>query len=204
MANIKLSILICSMHKRLPLLGRLVEAFEKQLPNKTDSQHNRNMVYETHRYAYGNIELVICSDSGILTIGSKRNILSDMARGEYRAFFDDDDLPSDCYIEEVMKGVGSGADCCSLIGQITTNGVNPKIFRHFLSCEKYDEINGEYVRYPNHLNCIKSSIAKQFEFPSMNHGEDTEWATQLHWAGALKTEHPIEKIIYFYLFKPIK
>ena len=55
-----------------------------------------------------------------------------------------------------------------------------------------------YERYPNHLNCIKASIAKQFKFPEKNHGEDTDWATQIHKSGLLKSEYQIDDVIYYY------
>lgn len=61
-----------------------------------------------------------------------------------------------------------------------------------------------YERYPNHLNCIKSSIAKKFKFPETNHGEDTDWATQIHKSGLIKTEHYIPEIIYYYDYKSKK
>lgn len=62
----------------------------------------------------------------------------------------------------------------------------------------------KYERYPNHLNCIKASIAKQFKFPEINHGEDTDWATQIFNSGLIKTEHYIDKVLYHYQYKPNK
>ena len=57
-----------------------------------------------------------------------------------------------------------------------------------------------YERYPNHLNCIKSSIAKQFKFPEINFGEDTLWADKVFKSGLIKTEHFIDKVIYHYKY----
>jgi hypothetical protein len=50
------------------------------------------------------------------------------------------------------------------------------------------------------LNCIKASIAKQFKFPEINHGEDTQWATQIKESGLLKKEVYIDKILYHYQY----
>lgn len=73
---------------------------------------------------------------------------------------------------------------------------------------KFDHSDGtrpiKYERYPNHLNCIKSSIAKQFKFPDISHGEDTDWATQIFNSCLIKTEHYIDKVLYHYQFKPNK
>jgi len=201
----KFSILICSLIERQSLLDNLMDAFNKQLPDPINIEQEKKSIYgydyEIKKCDYGEVEIIICTDSKELSTGTKRNILLDLSSGEYLASFDDDDLPSDCYIEEIMKGVNSGLDCCSLVGQLITDYEHPKIFRHSIIYEKYEEINGEFVRFPNHLNCIKSSIAKQFRFPEINHGEDFDWATQIHNSELLKTEYKIEKIIYYYLYK---
>lgn len=203
----KLSILICTTPQRYGFLNRLFIELEKQLPPKGTRQPVGSGVISGIKNTkiniihYGDIEILVCDDNGVNTIGTKRNLLLQWSNGEYVAFFDDDDLPGEDYIEELMNGVASGSDCCSLVGEITTDGADPKIFKHFLGCERYEEDGGVYLRYPNHLNCIKSSIAKQFKFPEINHGEDTDWATQIHKAGVLKTQYDITKTIYHYQYR---
>lgn len=197
---IKLSLLIPCTTDRLPMLGNLLAEFEKQLPEQTDKKFTSNVGYDIYVNTYGEIEIIICMDNKVLTIGAKRNILMDLAKGEYVAGFDSDDLPSDCYIEEVMKGIEKGVDACSLNGVITTDGKDEKIFKHYIACEKYDEVDNVYIRFQNHLNAIKRSIASQFKFPEKNWGEDTDWAVALHDSGLIKTEHTIEPIIYYYKY----
>lgn len=203
----KLSILICTTHNRHGFLNKLFIELEKQLPQKDIKQSFiSGRVNNTHLsvITYGDIEVLVCDDNGYYSIGSKRNTLLEWAKGDYLCFFDDDDLPGETYIEEMMNAINGGYDCCELIGEITIDGEHPKLFKHFLGCEKYDEIDGVYVRYPNHLNCIKSDIAKQFKFPDFSHGEDTDWATQIHKSGLLKTMYPVNKIIYHYKYRSIK
>jgi len=76
------------------------------------------------------------------------------------------------------------------------------MFEHSIRYNAYktnpDGYEVRYERFPNHLNCIKSSIAKQFIFPEKNHGEDTDWATQVHRSGLIQTEHYIKEVIYYY------
>jgi len=151
---------------------------------------------------YDSIEIVF-DDSIKDTIGRKRNNLLQSASGEYIAFVDDDDRVSDDYIERIMYGIKWSPDCCSLKGIYTVDGKNQQIFEHSLkynewktNLENYPMI--KYERYPNHLNCIRADIAKQFKFPEINHGEDHNWAKQIHESGLLKTEHYIESIIYYY------
>jgi glycosyltransferase involved in cell wall biosynthesis len=138
------------------------------------------------------------------SIGGKRNALLTWARGKYVAMIDDDDRVSDNYIDLLMEGIKKDVDCCSLKGIITFDGERPKEFWHYLGCETYHETPEAYHRFPNHLNCIRASIAKQFKFPEISHGEDTDWATQLKRSGLLKTEHRIDEVIYFYNYKSKK
>lgn len=138
------------------------------------------------------------------TIGTKRNRLLETASGKYLLFIDSDDEISTNYISLIMEAIESDCDCASLKGIITFDGKNPEVFEHSL---KYDEwkTNPEgyevrYERYQNHLNLCRSSIAKQFRYPEINHGEDHVWSKQVHESGLLKTEHYIPDVIYFYKF----
>lgn len=179
----KLSILIPTLVKRREFCKSLQWELAKQ---KTDE-----------------VEVLAYEDSGEKTIGEKRNQLLEWAKGEYVAFIDDDDTVSKDYIELVLKGIKEGKDCISLRGVITFDGENPEIFEHSIKYDEYrtnDTGVPKYERFPNHLNAIKASIAKQFKFPEINHGEDTDWATQIKKSGLIKTEHYIDKVIYHYQF----
>jgi glycosyltransferase involved in cell wall biosynthesis len=176
----KLSILICHLPERKKLLHRLSEVLNPQLGES--------------------VEVLVAADSR-LTVGEKRNTLLHWATGDYVAFVDDDDIVSSDYVELLMNGINEGVDCCSLLGQITFDGKNPELFEHSIKYDKWETVEGariKYVRYPNHLSCIKASIARQFKFPNKSHGEDHDWSTQLHKSGLLKTEHYIPKVIYYY------
>ena len=196
--SLKLSILICAIKEREEMLINLLLKIFKQCKELRDTHIDRQGSLITSRYTFEDLEIITAMDNRGLKTGSKRNILLEMAEGEYLCYIDEDDTVADYYIEEILKGIENKVDCCSLNGIITTNGENPKFFKHYIACEKYDEVNGEYLRYPNHLNTIKSSIAKQFSFPEKNHGEDTDWATQIHNSKLLKTEHHIDKVLYHY------
>ena len=190
----KLSILICSLEEKRSF-------FRERLKDILD--------FQITGWYRNEIEVLWEIDNGEMSIGSKRNSLLDKAKGEYLCFMDDDDRPSWDYVEKVIKALDTKPDCLSLQGVITENGLKPKLFVHSLTYDRYyDEVNGfgqlEYFRFPNHLNVIKSSIAKQFRFPETNFGEDTDYATQIHKSGLLKTEVEIEGIIYNYDYIPNK
>jgi glycosyltransferase involved in cell wall biosynthesis len=144
------------------------------------------------------VEVLTHEDNGELDIGAKRNILLNRASGDYLCFIDDDDRISVDYVDQILNGIKENPDCCSLVGEITFNGKDPKMFVHSIDYNEYFEKNGVYYRPPNHLNAIRSDIAKKFVFPSLNHGEDTDWALQIRDANVLKKESKIQKTIYYY------
>ena len=153
----------------------------------------------------GVVEILI-NDNETDSIGAKRSSLLERATGEYLCFIDADDDISDNYISLLLEGIDKGVDCCSLKGMYSVDGVGEGLFEHSLQYNEWKtndnniiQITGiKYERYPNHLNCIKSSIAKQFKFPEKNFGEDHDWSKQIHESGLIKTEHYIPEVIYYY------
>lgn len=144
---------------------------------------------------------ILINDSDSDTIGAKRNDLLDRSRGEYICFFDDDDTPEPNYIEEQLKVVDSGCDCGSFTGLYYEDNQFRKPFIHSIKYTEYSEDQNNYYRPPNHLNCIKSKIAKQFRFPENNFGEDTDWAMQICTSEALKSEYTTNGAIYNYFYR---
>ena len=181
--NMLLSILIPTLPKRIILFERL--------RSKLIIQAKANNL-EDH------IEILSNADEYI-SIGNKRNLLLKESKGLYVCFIDDDDDIADYYIEELSKVVKSDKDCASLKGIMTWDGERPEIFEHSIKYKSYKNNlkNQEviYERYPNHLNCIKSSIAKQIAFTDKNFSEDTDYADMLFASGLIKNEFTIDKIL---------
>jgi glycosyltransferase involved in cell wall biosynthesis len=191
-----LNILICHIPERYDFLKRLNGILDPQLTPEVK---------------------VIIDDSRYKSIGRKRNDLMARADAEYVCFIDDDDRVSVDYVRLVMEGIKKDVDCCSLKGIITEDGLNPLIFEHSIMYKEYRTVGDEdnrhpgnvhYERYPNHLNVVKTEIAKWFKFPEekhefgdSNHGEDTSYATQMFRAGVLKSEHYIPSVIYYYDYR---
>lgn len=149
----------------------------------------------------GEIEIIEDDDEDA-NVGLKRNRLLERATGEYLAFIDADDFIGQTYIQRMIECADGGYDCASLKGLYSVDGVHDGIFEHSLKYDEWKTTNNEikYERFPNHLNCIKSNIAKKFKFPEKSYGEDFDWSTQIHESGLLKTEYYIEEVIYFYRF----
>ena len=187
----KLSILIPTIPERAEMLDNLIDKLIKQISSVS---------------WVINQEVEIITSTDTRSIGTKRNLLLNAANGEYLCFFDDDDLPTFHYIRVIKEGIEKNPDCLSLRGIYSVDGVRDGIFEHSIKYSEYKTTENEikYERYPNHLNVIKSSIAKQFKFKEVNHGEDTDWATQIHNSGLLKKEIYSDKIIYRYLYNSKK
>jgi glycosyltransferase involved in cell wall biosynthesis len=152
------------------------------------------------------VEVIVQDGEG--TIGDKRNSALWKAKGDYVAFIDDDDEVSDDYIEKVLEAIKTEPDCCSLTGQITFNGQGAQTFEHSIKYNSWrTNIDGEpitYERFPNHLNAIKRSIAIQYRYISVSHGEDRWWSEALHNDKVLKTEVTIDGPIYYYKYRSNK
>ncbi len=192
----KLSILVCTLPQRAESYKRLQDELQKQIDQNTEYRIER-----------------IANAHPTMSIGDKRNELLEMATGEYVCFIDDDDMISTTYIETLLKGIETSPDCISLRGVITWDGGRPEVFEHSIRYKEYktkkDYRENEptfikYERYPNHLNCIKASIAKQFKFPSNNFGEDKAWADLIFESGLLKNEYYTDNILYQYLYRTNK
>lgn len=138
--------------------------------------------------------------------GEKRNDLLQSCTGEYFCFIDDDDMVSEIYIETLVRAIELKPDCVSLRGIFTNDGQNPEIFEHSLKYPEWRTTTNEikFERYPNHLNCIKSSIGKLFKFPPINHGEDHKWSMAVHESNLLKNEYYTDQILYYYQYKSKK
>lgn len=177
-----LSILICSLKKRKKELNRLLSILKPQLNE--------------------DVEVITMVDDGKCEIGKKRNTLLKKASGKYVCFIDDDDLITEDYVNKILSGCLYNPDSIGIEGIITTNGKDPKIFKHSIRYEKWGTIDDVYVRSPNHLNPIRRSIALKIMFEEISHGEDWKFSHEIF--KHLKKEYYIKGPIYKYLYTEIK
>lgn len=174
-----LSVLICHLPNRKPLLDKLLFELRSQIRK---DQH----------------EVEILVDSGKGTIGAKRQRLLEQAQGEYVCFVDDDDEVSTEYLSNIIPHLGT-VDTIGFQGEITTNGRNVKLFT--ISKEHpYEEKNGIYYRFNNHLSPVRREIALQIGYKDISFGEDHDYALRLKESGLIKTEKYIYKSLYFYKY----
>lgn len=149
------------------------------------------------------VKILTAEDNREKSIGEKRNYLIDNSKTDYSVFVDDDDTVSADYVDQILIGITKGVDVVSFRGVITSQGRNPQQFIHKIGFV-YEQKGNVYFRPPNHLNPMKTEYIKQIRFPETSFGEDADFAKRLADSGLLKTEHFIDKPIYFYQFRAKK
>lgn len=175
----KFLILICTLPERANKLRRLTLELDRQKSKFT------GVDYKIH-------------DAGrAIPTGRKRNQLIEQSFSEYFSFIDDDDMVSKDYIEQIMLAIEKSPDVITFNGWMTTNGANRQDFTIRLG-SKYEEKNGHYYRFPNHLCVFKREKVKHIKFPDLWQMEDYQWAKSIHDRGLLKTEIHIDADLYHY------
>ena len=146
------------------------------------------------------VEHLRLEDTGEYSIGYKRNILMNRARGEFIVFVDDDDDVSDHYVSLICETIKSNPDidCVGIRGTITFNGSHSHDLIHSLQYKRYFKKNSVYCRPAMHFNPMRRSIAVQYRFEDVSLGEDMDWSMRMVRENALKKECLISQPLLFY------
>ena len=179
-----LSILICHLKSRAHYLQRLQRVLQPQV-----------------FAAQGRVEVIISTDDGRMSVGTKRNQLVQKATGDFVAFIDDDDVVSQDYIMRILQAVDKDPtiDCVGLEGVITFQGplkMKPRKFIHSRQYTDWYTKDKVFYRSPNHLNPVARKHAIQAAFPDKDVGEDYDWSMLIK--PFLHKEIMLDGPIYFY------
>lgn len=172
------------MSRRNTFLLRILEQLNSQYEKLSSKKQNE-------------VEILTLIDNKKIMLGDKRNLMVDQAQGKYVVFVDDDDRITETYIADLLEATDSNADVITFKAEVTLNGGEPKICIYSKDFEK-DHNTETYNRLPNHICCTKKEFAQQVQFPSVLYGEDSGYSKLLK--PLLKTEHFINKILYYYDF----
>lgn len=178
----KLSILIPSLTDRVHQLKPLVTVLEVQAKGLP-------------------VEIITWVDNKEKSTGAKRNDLLNLAKGEYVAFFDDDDKPANDYVTSILNALEGNPDCVGFKGW------------YYHRRKKYEWIISNalpyvdaiidkktvYLRHTNHLAPIRREIAAQIGYPDQYREEDHQYAVKLRESGLIRTEAFINKHLYHYI-----
>lgn len=173
----KLSILICTLPERQHKLNVLLNSLEQQRT--------------------ADVEILTDNSDRHVPTGTKRNNLISKSTGEYFCFIDDDDKVPEYYVSEILNALSQNPDVVTFIGYLTNSGAGRKNFTIKLG-SKYDEINGHYYRFPNHLCAFKRSLVAHIKYENIWLQEDYHWAKRINDNRILKTEVHINKDMYHY------
>lgn len=180
---VKLSILICSIPRRLHQLAILLQELDRQvslLPTET-------------------VEVLALTDAQRLILGDKRNRLVRAASGDYVAFVDDDDWVAPDYLATLLALLRHEPDVVTFPVSVTLDDGTPKPCYYSIHYPDQGECESHYWRWPNHLCVIRRELVRQQPFPSLQFGEDTAFAQSIR--PILKTQlnfdrHPL----YYYRY----
>jgi glycosyltransferase involved in cell wall biosynthesis len=203
------SILIPSLTERKQFLAHLIDKLQNQI---------RNSGLEN------DIEVITFVDDRNYTIGFKRNVLVQQAKGKYVSFIDDDDDVSETYIIDIydvlkqspdvvgIKGIHTGGN--SIVYFVcSTRFIHPKPSILYLPASDFQWQSDYQFNFKQskdllykvegrrcyHLNPIRRSIALRFPFSCCSIGEDIRYAVALIKDRALlKNEIMVQKVCYHY------
>ena len=184
-AKIDVSVMICTLPGRRAMFDALLE----------DIENFKNLTSL-------NVEVLTDATVGITT-GEKRNLLVARAKGTYCCFVDDDDKITPQYFKLIEDAIRSGNDydSVSFNGRYYVNFCFDKPFYHALKYDDWSQGEKGYYRPPNHLNPIKTVIAKQVPFKDVSDGEDRAFSDSLLDLKLIKTEYNHNKVQYLYYKK---
>lgn len=140
------------------------------------------------------------------TLGEKRNRLLDMASGDYICFIDDDDMVPEYYIDSLLTEIHEhNPDAIGWWQSRYKDGTFIGYSVHSIACcgysREYDndtKCGTVFYRPPNHLNAVKSELAKNTAFQRIDKWEDIDYTMRL--LPKLKTERFIPKFMYTYYY----
>ena len=182
----KLSILIPSVSERrkrfIPISFEMLYSQLESLPD--DMQKD--------------IEIIYLIDNKTMMLGDKRNLMIDMAKGEYVVFVDCDDRIEPDYIESLYDATKSGMDAIVFQASVSINEDLAKICYYSKDNRRDFNTPTEYYRIPNHICCLKKEVSKKVSFPSLKRGEDAGYSKLL--LPHIKSEHKINRVLYHYDF----
>jgi glycosyltransferase involved in cell wall biosynthesis len=151
-----------------------------------------------YTYPVDNTEVIIAEDNKEMTLGQKREILYQLARGEYSWQIDSDDDVHEDALEEILKAIyNDSPDCITFQELCRINGVTQHSNHSLMYDDWANDVDGySFVRTPFYKDVILTRIARLVPFERIRYGEDHAWSRALK--PFLVYETHIDKELYIY------
>jgi glycosyltransferase involved in cell wall biosynthesis len=141
---------------------------------------------------------------GCRTIGEKRDDLVQLARGQFVAFVDDDDLVQPTYVASLVQAISVIVADSEPVDVVTFR--QEAIIERHRSEVRFNLRAGNEAFNPGgvtqraawHVCAWRSSLAKRFHFEASNYGEDWSWVRHLNLDA--RGEIHIPEILHTYIF----
>jgi glycosyltransferase involved in cell wall biosynthesis len=185
MSGILLSVLIPSLPERLPKLAELLACLEAQADPR--------------------MEVIVLTDNRSRHLGTKRNLMMQMAQGAYLCHIDDDEILAPDFFATLVPELIHGVDLVAYDAGVSLNGSPEFRVRTILgaACEQPSHLPGgrysDIVRPPWHWCLWRSDFARRFKFPDHHDGaEDWFWLRQA--LPAVQTHRKVDRVLFHHRF----
>jgi glycosyltransferase involved in cell wall biosynthesis len=132
-------------------------------------------------------------DFGDDCLGDKRQRILEFAVGEYVVVVDDDDILSEDYFDEVLKGIESDCDVICIGLKRYEDGVLKHEYRSGFDNPYDGEASGL-----NHFCPVKRELALKSGYRSIGRGEDLDFASGLEYL--VKTRYYTPGFVYYQMY----
>lgn len=173
-----------SKYSPIPKLSILIPSVPNRITTKMLSLFNK-LEEQIERLANPkDVEILVFLDNKRRSIGYKRESLLYIARGNYVAFVDDDDLVEEHYIEKAVQAIDNcnNVDVITFKERVFFNNNGPYVLTFELGYPNNDNpataVNAK--RPPWHCCFWKRTLAQKFHFPDIMYGEDWAWVYQVN------------------------
>jgi glycosyltransferase involved in cell wall biosynthesis len=189
MSSPKLSILIASTYNRVDMTEELVD-------------------YLSSLKRADEVEIAVKYDNKEMSIGAKRQLMIEEAKGEYVVFIDSDDWVPAYYIDEILTAIEQEPDCIGFEievrgmkgGTMLASASNSFNKWRTIKRKRNDKRKYDFLRSPYHKTPVKREIALQAGFPDKRYGEDHEYSMRLQEKKLLNSQVYIPKVMYYYQY----
>lgn len=179
-----------------PILSILIPGIPSRIYDTQDLMQEIFYQIEALK-VHGQVEVLSFIDNHQRSVGAKRQALQDIARGQYIAFCDDDDVITERYIERILNAAAEGQDVITFHQRAHYNEQECEIIFD-AACTGPDAWNpgGTARRRPWHVCAWRRELIQHCRFGDCNYGEDRIWVDQA--VPLIKTSHHIPEVLHIY------